>query len=62
MIEEYDEGYYIKLEGTRSSFQAFVLLDGGVVRKPRVLSEMIGYYNVEGRSGTVEHMSRRRKA
>ncbi len=63
VIEEYDEGYYIKLEGTRSSFQAFVLLGGGgVVRKPRILSEMIGYYDVDGSNGQVYNMSRRRKA
>ena len=60
-IEEYSEGYYIKLEGTRSGFQAFVATGGDIIRKPRKLSEMIGYYDVQGSGGRVEHMSRRRK-
>ena len=61
VIEEYPEGYLIKLEGTRSGFTAFV--DGDtVVRKPIKLSPMVGYYNASGNSGTVQWMSRRKES
>ena len=60
VIEEYEEGYYIKLSATRSGFQAFVQGDS-VIRKPRNLSDRIAYYEVEGNRGTVEFMSRARK-
>lgn len=59
-IEEYPEGYYILINATRSGFQAFVDPTGTVIRKPRNLSDMIGYYNVEGYSGKVDYMSKRR--
>ncbi len=60
VIEEYEEGYYIKLSATRSGFQAFVQGDS-VIRKPRNLSDRIAYYEVEGNRGTVEFMSRARE-
>lgn len=60
VIEEYPEGYYIKLSATRSGFQAFVQGDS-VIRKPRNLSDRIAYYEVKGNRGTVEFMSRARK-
>lgn len=60
VIEEYEEGYYIKLSATRSGFQAFVQGDS-VIRKPRNLSDRIAYYDVEGNRGTVEFMSREKK-
>lgn len=60
VIEEYEEGYYIKLSATRSGFQAFVQGDS-VIRKPRNLSDRIAYYDVEGNRGTVEFISRARK-
>lgn len=61
IIEEYPEGYYVKLEGTRGGFQAFV--DGdSVIRKPMKLLPMIGYYDVNGSAGTVYWMSRRKEA
>lgn len=59
VIEVYPSGYYINLEGTRSGFQAFVSGDR-VIRKPRILGEMEGYYEVEGDNGQVYYMSRRR--
>ena len=55
-IDEYEEGYYIQLEATRSSFQAFVAGDK-VIRKPRVLSNKIATYEVEGTRGRVDWMS-----
>ena len=58
-IDEYPEGYYIRLEATRSGFQAFVQGDV-VIRKPRKLSEKIGTYEVEGTAGRVDWMSRRK--
>lgn len=61
VIEEYPEGYYVKLEGTRSGFQAFVKGDS-VIRKPVKLSPMIAHYDVNGNSGTVYWMSRRKEA
>ena len=59
-IEEYPEGYLIKLEGTRSGFNAFVSGDS-VIRKPVRLSDMIGYYDVSGNEGQMYFMSRRRE-
>lgn len=59
VIEEYPEGYYVKLEGTRSGFQAFVQGDS-VIRKPTKLSPMSAYYEVNGNAGTVYWMSRRK--
>lgn len=59
VIEEYEEGYYIKLSATRSGFQAFVQGDS-VIRKPRNLSDRVAYYDVEGNRGTVYFMSRAR--
>lgn len=58
-IEVYPSGYYINLEGTRSGFQAFVSEDN-VIRKPRMLGDMIGYYEVNGDNGQVYWMSQRR--
>ena len=58
-IEVYPTGYYINLEGTRSGFQAFVSGDS-VIRKPRNLGEMIGYYDANGDNGEVYWMSPRR--
>ncbi len=55
-IEKYSDGYYINLEGTRSGFQAFVSGDS-VVRKPRRTSGLLGWYEVDGNSGTVYWMS-----
>ena len=57
VIEEYPEGYYIKLEGTRSGFQAFVQRDN-VVRKPVKLDKdsLVANYIVEGNAGTVYYM------
>lgn len=60
IIEEYPEGYYVKLEGTRGGFQAFVQGDS-VIRKPVKLSPMIGYYQANGNSGTVYWMSKRKE-
>ena len=60
VIEEYQEGYYIKLSATRSVFQAFVQGDS-VIRKPRNLGNRISYYDVKGNRGTVEFMSKARK-
>ena len=56
-IEVYPAGYYINLEGTRSGFQAFVLGDT-VIRKPRNLGQMEGYYEVNGNNGHCYYMSR----
>lgn len=58
-IEVYPSGYYINLEGTRSGFQAFVSGDN-VIRKPRTLNNMEGYYDVNGDNGQVYWMSQRR--
>ena len=58
-IEVYPSGYYINLEGTRSGFQAFVSGDN-VIRKPRTLDNMEGYYDVNGDNGQVYWMSQRR--
>ncbi len=55
-IDEYDEGYYIQLEATRSSFQAFVHNDT-VIRKPRKLSKEVIRYRVYGEEGQVTHMT-----
>lgn len=55
-ITEYGNGYYIQLEGTRSSFVAFVSANR-VIRKPRNAGDVIRYYEVEGREGQVEKMS-----
>lgn len=52
VIDEYPEGYYITLEGTRSGFQAFVQRDD-VIRKPRNLSPVVRKYYVQGERGTV---------
>ena len=56
-IDEYPEGYYIKLEVTRAGFQAFVEGDH-VIRKPRKLSEKIRTFDVQGTNGEVYYMSR----
>lgn len=56
-IEVYPEGYYITLEGTRSGFQAFVSGDD-VIRKPKKLGSLQGYYEVNGENGEVYFMSR----
>lgn len=60
-IEVYPEGYYVSLEGTRSSFQAFVSKDL-TIRKPRKLSPMEGYYDVNGNAGQVYYMSSLRRS
>ena len=52
-VYEYEEGYYVKLEATRSSFQAFVAPDGSVIRKPRNLSEPVSIWSVDGNRGLV---------
>lgn len=56
-IEKYADGYYINIQGTRSGFQAFVSGDL-VIRKPRLMTPMIGWYEVDGNNGTVRWMSR----
>ena len=58
-IYQYEEGYYIQLDGTRSNFSAFVKLDS-VIRKPRYLGELIARYDVEGENGEVSYLSRNR--
>ena len=55
-VTEYLEGYYIQLEATRSSFQAFVSGDD-VIRKPAKLSDPIGEYQVSGDAGHVQWIS-----
>ncbi len=55
-VTEYPEGYYIELEATRSSFQAFVAGDS-VIRKPTRLSDPVGQYDVQGDAGTVQYIS-----
>ena len=57
VINEYEQGYHILLEATRSSFQAFVHGDQ-VIRKPRNAGLAIRQYKVEGVRGRVEWMSR----
>lgn len=59
-IDEYPEGYYIQLYGTRSNFVAFVEGDH-VIRKPRKLSNPIVKYEVEGIRGQVDYMSKGRR-
>lgn len=59
-ISEYDTGYYIQLEGTRSSFSAFVEHDS-VTRKSRHLTTPLRVYDVEGLAGQVTFMSNARK-
>ena len=56
VIDEYPEGYYIQINATRSNFQAFVQGDH-VIRKPRVLSDKVAHYNIDGDGGTVYFMS-----
>ena len=58
-IYEYEEGYYIDLTATRSSFTAFVAGDS-VIRKPRNLNGPIARYDVEGVNGQVYYMSKNR--
>lgn len=58
-ITQYEEGYYINIEATRSSFSAFVQGDT-VIRKPRNLRPAICSFDVEGRDGTLSWMSKRR--
>lgn len=58
-ITWFEEGYYIQLEGTRSSFTAFVTGDS-VIRKPRKGLTPVATYKVEGRCGQVEYMSKAR--
>ena len=55
VVDEYPEGYYIILEGTRSGFNAFVQGDR-VIRKPVKLSERIKTYNVSGDGGHVDYI------
>lgn len=56
-VTEYPEGYYIQLEATRSSFQAFVVGDH-VIRKPAKLSDPVGVYDVEGDAGHIQYISK----
>ena len=56
-IDEYETGYYVQVEATRSNFNAFVQGDT-VIRKPRNPGEKIATYEIEGYSGTVHWMSR----
>ena len=58
-VTEYPEGYYIMIDVTRGGFQAFVEGDH-VIRKPRILSDPIGTYEVSGDKGHVEFVSRLR--
>lgn len=58
-VTEYPEGYYIKLEATRSEFVAFVSGDH-VIRKPSNLKDPIGEYIVSGDKGHVEFISSKR--
>ena len=55
-VTEYPEGYYIQLEATRSSFQAFVSGDD-VIRKPVKLSDPIAEYDVSGDAGHIQWVS-----
>lgn len=55
-VTEYPEGYYIQLEATRSSFQAFVVGDD-VIRKPAKLSDPVGEYDVSGDAGHIQWVS-----
>lgn len=55
-IDKLNEGYYIDLEATRASFQAFVQSDS-VIREPRNLSNEVIRYRVSGVEGQVEYMS-----
>ena len=55
-VYEYEKGYYIQLNGTRSSFVAFVAGDM-VIRKPRNAGLFLHRYSIEGRNGLVEFMS-----
>ena len=56
-VTEYPEGYYIQIEATRSSFQAFVSANGDVIRKPTRLSDPIGEYDVSGDAGHIQYIS-----
>lgn len=56
-VTEYPEGYYVQLEATRSSFQAFVA-GADVIRKPVKLSDPVGVYEVEGDAGHVQYISK----
>ena len=60
-IDEYEQGYYVQLEATRSSFNAFVSGDS-VIRKPRDPGEKIGTYDVSGNAGAIYWMSKRRNS
>lgn len=55
-IYQYERGYYIQLEATRSNFSAFVEGDD-VIRKPRNVGELLGRFDVSGNSGKVDWMS-----
>lgn len=59
VVDQYPEGYYIQLEGTRSGFNAFVSGDQ-VIRKPVRLGEKIGKFDVDGNNGYVYNVSRNR--
>lgn len=52
-VDEYPEGYYIQIEGTRAAFSAFVSGDR-VIRKPRLLSDKIKTWNVAGNEGHIQ--------
>ena len=56
-VTEYPEGYYIQIEATRSSFQAFVSANGDVIRKPTRLSDPVGEYDVSGDAGHIQYIS-----
>lgn len=55
-ITEYEEGYYVEVEGVRSKFQAFVRGDD-VIRKPVKLGDKIHVYRFTGWDGLVNWMS-----
>lgn len=55
-VTEYPEGYYIQIEATRSSFQAFVTGDD-VIRKPSKLSDPIVQYDISGDAGHIQWVS-----
>lgn len=58
-ITLYDSGcYYIKLEGTRCEFSAFVQGDEVIRKRPSLASNAVGYFDVEGNRGSVYFMSR----
>lgn len=55
-VDQYEDGYYIQLEATRSQFNAFVSGDT-VIRKPVNPGKKVASYRVSGDAGHVEFIS-----